>query len=497
MARRKPREDWVRIAVERCVRSIEEWRSHEVFGTGDAPHIRVVGAVAAWGSRYQTRRDQIDSIRSVDPWLHAAILDRCRRKDAVWTGRPGWTEEMRPYTEGSTMTRWTQCDAWEPHPHGPSLRQVWLAAERAGGDIEQVLDALIAWGHAPAKPLEAEASDWLDRELTWTLTGETDHPWHAEAQGHTLTLRLEDFPEVAPWTLLVDGLSAGVVYGWPPLWHRGAAPQPTPEPRVAEGADRWLSRYEAGEHEAVWRELREAGERLRDPDHLDAARAVARETMRRVRHNAELLIPRLREAGYHFGPAAGDPEPITLAMGPFSFTLPLALGSGAPSTPSPPHLPPAAEDPEALEALTDAGFVLPLALEAFIREVGALDLTGSHPVINPRGVRRPIALFPFAHTWAEALEEHADLWQEEGEPVEMSLMLGAEDTAAMAQGRDEQWEPLTVRLPDAGADVRIDRTEVWLVDYLRAVFAGGGFTGWSQGPRPSEVEALTRDLLAF
>jgi hypothetical protein len=61
-----------------------------------------------------------------------------------------------------------------------------------------------------------------------------------------------------------------------------------------------LRRYQAGEHEAVWADMRALGPRVREAPHFEDAWAVARETMRRARHNVELIIRRLDEIGYRF-----------------------------------------------------------------------------------------------------------------------------------------------------------------------------------------------------
>ena len=74
----------------------------------------------------------------------------------------------------------------------------------------------------------------------------------------------------------------------------------------------YLERYLAGEYEQVWTELQALGDAVREePLHGDAL-AVARETMRRVRRNLEMLIPRLVAVGYQFGygwiqPPADEP----------------------------------------------------------------------------------------------------------------------------------------------------------------------------------------------
>src|ERR1700682_5325663 len=58
-----------------------------------------------------------------------------------------------------------------------------------------------------------------------------------------------------------------------------------------------LDRYVAGEHIAVWRELVAMGPRVQDDP---VALEVARETMRRVQHNVQLVIERLRSEGWRF-----------------------------------------------------------------------------------------------------------------------------------------------------------------------------------------------------
>ena len=62
----------------------------------------------------------------------------------------------------------------------------------------------------------------------------------------------------------------------------------------------FLERYKAGDRVAVWGELMALGEGVRDERYYADAWAVAVETMRRARHNVELLIQRLDASGYRF-----------------------------------------------------------------------------------------------------------------------------------------------------------------------------------------------------
>lgn len=76
-----------------------------------------------------------------------------------------------------------------------------------------------------------------------------------------------------------------------------------------------LRRYEAGEHERVWADMMALGSGVRAAPHFDDAWAVARETMRRARHNIEQIVRRLDAMGYRFwngkqGKPKGPPSRI-------------------------------------------------------------------------------------------------------------------------------------------------------------------------------------------
>jgi hypothetical protein len=77
----------------------------------------------------------------------------------------------------------------------------------------------------------------------------------------------------------------------------------------------WLKRYESGEREAVWSEMTALGANIRKAPYFDEARAVAQLTMRRARHNVELIIRRLDELKYHFWDGEqGSLGPQTMKM---------------------------------------------------------------------------------------------------------------------------------------------------------------------------------------
>jgi hypothetical protein len=62
----------------------------------------------------------------------------------------------------------------------------------------------------------------------------------------------------------------------------------------------FLDRYQAGDHKRVWADLEALGDRVRKKRYLPDAQAVANETMKRVRHNAEVVVDRLESLGYQF-----------------------------------------------------------------------------------------------------------------------------------------------------------------------------------------------------
>ena len=114
----------------------------------------------------------------------------------------------------------------------------------------------------------------------------------------------------------------------------------------------YLERYQAGEHEAVWAELLALGAKVREEPLAADARAVAEETMRRVRLNVETIVERLRGIGYEFA------YPDQVLVGPEPEVL------------------------RAIDALERQVGPLPLALRVFYEKVGSVCLMGSHPTLS-------------------------------------------------------------------------------------------------------------------
>src|SRR5688572_7089271 len=62
----------------------------------------------------------------------------------------------------------------------------------------------------------------------------------------------------------------------------------------------FLERYLNGEHVQVWAEMLALGAQIRQEPYYTDAKAVAQETMRRVKANIEMLVERLKKIGFQF-----------------------------------------------------------------------------------------------------------------------------------------------------------------------------------------------------
>ena len=204
-----------------------------------------------------------------------------------------------------------------------------------------------------------------------------------------------------------------------------------------------LPRYLAGEHESVWADMMGLGPRVRQAPYFDDAWAVARETMRRARHNVELIVCRLNQIGYQFWNGKHGkpgPQPLRMMLGGQLAEypsveaavehalkrdlsqIPAGMGRHAEhardqlvklsgmmkglekqqaeraglqaeearkKTESSDHL----TDSSVLSPLSDEeiadiqkfekkGMVIPLSLRAWIEEVGDVNLAGAHPALS-------------------------------------------------------------------------------------------------------------------
>lgn len=190
----------------------------------------------------------------------------------------------------------------------------------------------------------------------------------------------------------------------------------------------FLERYKAGEHAAVWEEMTALGAEVRSDRYYADASGVAAETMRRARHNVEILIQRLDALGYRFadqvsaaedqlsrldtvaqlssqieGHAAmhsgrynahllkmlGDLRGMQSRMAPQLERAAAQAAQAASAKRKPPledsnvFSPPNKKTAGVLAELEKAlGGPLPISLRAWYEQVGGVSLMGSHAVLN-------------------------------------------------------------------------------------------------------------------
>jgi len=316
----------------------------------------------------------------------------------------------------------------------------------------------------------------------------------------------------------------------------------------------FLDRYLSGQCREVWHDLTKLGPAVREEAYRNDVLAVGAETMKRARHNVELIVVKLEKLGYRFTQEADTPERINFAIAPESHALKAirekysqpgfvaksehdkAMVARLKRIEATTQLmtkhsdflakvvaavrdreekktktnqadrPPALKDPEIFSppksnATKDLdrfekklGGPLPISLRCWYEQVGAVNLMGYHEALNPKGGREspdPLVIDP--------LIEAAEAWfgkDLEFDSDEIELPLAPDDVSkAFESGGD----PYAMKLPDAAADGLFlnERHETTFVEYLRIAFQWGGFPGWERATsRPEkELDYLRENLL--
>ncbi len=478
----------------------------DIGGVG-AMHMQLVGA---WMARYSRRLHIIEGTRGwADPFADTAAVDalvaRNVAKDAEWPQLPDWDKETWFFVDhalkNSQRDQLDVSSASETCKFGPSLRRLWGEAKARGATDEEAWRAIYDWGlHRPAawkrddakkrrkpSPQDAPLAQWTELPLTWSKTADVDFPWSTDRAGARCQVQINDFPDDHMYTLFVDGTSVGDFDDWPDAWDRGdrrpaAAVRPAPAIAITVKG-RFLERYQAGEYEAVWAELVSLGPAVRDPQYFPEATAVARETMRRARHNVELLIQRLDGMGYEFWDAKQSRGKAVDHLKDKDV-----------------FIPPARDEKRQLDEWERRGVILPLSLRMWMEEVGRVDLTGSHPALSflehednfPGIYADPLMVIPNADSIEDMMGLAGD------KETDLFISHDARDKAAVGMNElldSAYW----MEAPNPAADgwLKGYQNEITFVDYLRLSFRWGGFPGWKdQTKRPEgDIAALTDGLL--
>ncbi len=237
----------------------------------------------------------------------------------------------------------------------------------------------------------------------------------------------------------------------------------------------FLSRYQQGECLEVWQELYDLGTKVHQVEMYPDAWAVAIETMRRVRHNIEILIPRLEMLGYQFGYEWMKNEwPNTddewIATQPALYVAPS---------------PDSIEEIQNFETLVGP---LPLSIRAFYSEVGEVNFFGKHPLweqvfkrerplgyppsnLDPLSVKKlDEDIFEDYISWREAIQEQVE------EMRSYPLMIAVDYELKYNISGSGAYE---IEVPNASVDAMLlhEWHQTTFVNYLRICLHYGGLPG--------------------
>ncbi|MDR1450037.1 MAG: hypothetical protein LBI84_07555 [Propionibacteriaceae bacterium] len=240
------------------------------------------------------------------------------------------------------------------------------------------------------------------------------------------------------------------------------------------GGDDWLERYQRGEQEQVWHELRLLGDRVRDTEHFAAAQAVCDEMARRARRNVETLVERLAEQGYRFHSNDNDKQPLA------------------------PFIPATAKAADLADWLEKHVGPLPMTVASWLRLVGDVWLAGTHPqwpesleadpfVIQLEGSHYPQSSIK------DSIESECDDWRQWGPAAGCPFVLSVAPDR-LTKANISGGPPYGFRLPDPCAD-GLFKTEIDtpFVAYLNRVFRAGGFPGRAGGENRWEIIRSLRE----
>jgi hypothetical protein len=242
-------------------------------------------------------------------------------------------------------------------------------------------------------------------------------------------------------------------------------------------------RYQKGFHQEVYDELLAMQEHIYEPHVYGEALLVAKEIMRRVRFNIELIIPRLHEMGYLFREGGlwdnFSPE-----------------GKARIDTEYPIFQPPTPDTLEHVTALEQLVGSLPLSLKCWFEEVGTVNLIGLFPgnkraygpVLDPLCVET-IEMVLFV---VRVLMEMGG-WEEEPQ-----LLLAPDGYHKYGYSGAGSYN-MVVPCKAVDAPFLNETHHTTFVNYLRICLKWGGFPGLEKDTHvsPDKLALLTKDLLPF
>ncbi len=239
-------------------------------------------------------------------------------------------------------------------------------------------------------------------------------------------------------------------------------------------APRWLSRYQNGQRDRVWQELRELGGAVRQSDHLaQEAQLVCDEMAHRARHNVELIVERLTRSGYRFHLNNDEQTPVQ------------------------PHIPPGEAAAGYAEWLQQRFDAVPMTLLSWVRIVGEVWLVGTHPDWSGSASADPLVIeLERSRAYGEHLWTRWQASQSE-EPDDGRLFVLPVAPDRFHKDNTSGGAPYGIVLPDGCVDGLFRwETTMPFVSYLNWVFSEGGFPWPSGDPSQWRVRhRLVKDML--
>jgi len=194
-----------------------------------------------WSSRYRRRGETINpgfgSSKLADVNAQQALIAKQRARDSSENALVDWGPELQQLIETALQNAPHGFDVTafdQPHGYGPSMRALWLEAERLGYSKTEVWRHIVTWArHRPSaweledqrikKGLALVTPDLvalLARELSWDTTGNLDYPWATKIDEERWRVYLNDFPDDFMYSLMMDGKNVGGFHDWPETWKR-------------------------------------------------------------------------------------------------------------------------------------------------------------------------------------------------------------------------------------------------------------------------------------
>lgn len=307
----------------------------------------------------------------------------------------------------------------------------------------------------------------------------------------------------------------------------------------------FLERYLNGECAEVWADLIGLGGKVRRKSVLLDAEAVANETMRRARHNLEILIPRLAAVGYRFAAPALErrlehvsrtiAEPKLGSYVRRQIELAIAAGKADASALDPANnqalqmnlityreekaaleaelkrmktlpplenprvfYPPERQTQKYLKLMEQRGAApFPTSFLAWYKHVGYISFMGVHEVLNPpaNAVADPLVVVSLPDFYKSLC------YANPGDKKRVALSADDLGKAGLPKSTPGVESPLKyqITIPNAAADFKFENEwhATHFVEYLRRAFQWAGFPGWERDRNPPRklILKLTEGLL--